>query len=90
MTAVRYAVKFAASAVREFKSLERRMQRRIATRINELVRAPLPPDVKKLRGQPDHYRIRVGDYRVIYRIEAKRITIVVVKVGHRREVYRVG
>lgn len=83
-----YRVEFAASAVREFKALERSMQRRIGTRIDELAKNPFPPDVKKLQGTPDHYRIRVGDYRVIYRVEKKRVTIVVVKIGHRREVYR--
>jgi len=83
-----YRVEFAASAVREFKALERPIQRRIATRIDELAVNPFPPDVKKLQGAPDYYRIRVGDYRIIYRVERKRVTVVVVKIGHRREVYR--
>lgn len=83
-----HKVEFTASAVREFKSLERSMQRRIAVRIDLLADNPLPPDVKKLSGKPDHYRIRVGQYRVIYRIEGKRVTVVVVKIGHRRDVYR--
>jgi mRNA interferase RelE/StbE len=83
-----YKVEFAASAVREFRALERPMQRRIAVRIDQLAENPLPPDVKKLSGKPDHYRIRVGEYRVIYRMESKRVTVVVVKIGHRRDVYR--
>ncbi|MGD0990633.1 MAG: type II toxin-antitoxin system RelE/ParE family toxin [Candidatus Sulfotelmatobacter sp.] len=44
--------------------------------------------LKKLKAQPDHFRIRVGDYRVIYRIDGKRVVIVIVRIGHRREVYR--
>jgi mRNA interferase RelE/StbE len=83
-----YKVEFAASAVREFRALERPMQRRIAVRIDQLAENPLPPDVKKLSGKPDHYRIRVGEYRVIYRMESKRVTVVVVKIGHRRDIYR--
>jgi mRNA interferase RelE/StbE len=83
-----YKVEFAASAVREFRALERTMQRRIAVRIDQLAENLLPPDVKKLSGKPDHYRIRVGEYRVIYRMESKRVTVVVVKIGHRRDVYR--
>jgi mRNA interferase RelE/StbE len=83
-----YRIEFASSAVREFKALERPVQRRIATRVDALAADPFPPDVKKLQGAPDHYRIRVGDYRVIYRVEKKIVTIVVVKIGHRREVYR--
>lgn len=85
---MRYSVEFTVSALREFKALDRSMQRRIATRIDELAGNRFPPDVKKLRGTPGHYRIRAGDYRVIYRIEDKRVLIVVVKIGHRREVYR--
>jgi len=83
-----YRVEFAASALREFRALERPIQRRIATCIDELAANAFPPDVKKLQGAPDHYRIRVGDYRVIYRVEKKRVTIILVKIGHRREVYR--
>ena len=83
-----YRIEFASSAVREFKALERPVQRRIATRIDALAANPFPPDVKKLQGAPDYYRIRVGDYRVIYRIEGRRVAIVIVKIGHRRDVYR--
>jgi mRNA interferase RelE/StbE len=83
-----YAVEFAASALREFKALERAMQRRIATRIDELAGKPFPPGSKKLTGSPDHYRIRVGDFRVIYKVDGKRLVILVLKIGHRREVYR--
>ena len=43
---------------------------------------------KKLKAQPDHFRIRVSDYRVIYRIDGKRVVIVIVRIGHRKEVYR--
>ena len=88
MAGARYKVALAASAVREFKALERSMQRRIATRSNQLATSPLPPDAKNLHGTPDHYRIRGGDFRVIYRIDGKQVAIVVVKIGHRRDVYR--
>jgi mRNA interferase RelE/StbE len=83
-----YTVAFTTSALREFKALERAVQRRLAARIDELAKNPFPPGAKKLLGESDHYRIRAGDYRVIYRVERKRVTIVVVKIGHRREVYR--
>jgi mRNA interferase RelE/StbE len=85
---MRYTLEFTASAAREFKKLERAVQRRIAPRIDELVKDPIPPGAKKLRGDPDHYRIRVGDYRIIYRIDGNGVAIVVVKIGHQREVYR--
>jgi mRNA interferase RelE/StbE len=83
-----YTVEFSTSAQREFKALERAVQRRIAARIDELAKNPFSPGTKKLRGEPDHYRVRLGQYWIIYRAEGKRMTIVVVRIGHRREVYR--
>jgi len=83
-----YVIAFAASALREFKRLERAVQRRIATHIDELASNPFPSGAKKLRGSSDHCRIRVGNYRVIYRVDGKRVTILILKIGHRREVYR--
>jgi mRNA interferase RelE/StbE len=83
-----YTVEFSTSAQREFKALERAVQRRLATRIDALANNPFPPDAKKLQGEPSHYRIRVRHYRVIYRVDGKRVVLVIVRVGHRREVYR--
>jgi mRNA interferase RelE/StbE len=85
---MRYTVEFTASAAREFRALDRQAQRRISTKLTELAEDPLPPAVRKLQGEENHWRIRVGDYRVIYRIEQRRIVIVIVRIGHRREVYR--
>jgi mRNA interferase RelE/StbE len=50
-------------------------------------RKPLPPDTKKLKGF-EFYRIRVGDYRIIYSLENRQLVILIIKVAHRREVYR--
>lgn len=49
---------------------------------------PFPAGVKKLQGLPGHFRIRVGDHRGIYRLDGNKLIIVIVRVGHRREVYR--
>jgi mRNA interferase RelE/StbE len=83
-----YTIEFTTSGAREFKALERAIQRRIATRIDALAKDPFPAGSKKLQGEPDHHRIRVGDYRVIYRVEGKRVAILIVKIGHRRDVCR--
>lgn len=83
-----YAIEFTASALREFRSLDRTTQRRIGKKISELGDDPFPPGTKKLRGQPDHFRIRIGEYRVIYRVDGKRVVIVIVRIGHRKDVYR--
>ena len=65
-----------------------RFQKRIGKKIDSLAENPRPPGVEKLSGREDSYRVRVGDYRIIYRIHDKVLLIVIVEVGHRREVYR--
>jgi mRNA interferase RelE/StbE len=85
---MRYTVEFTASAAREFRALDRQLQRRVSTKVAELAGDPFPPGVRKFQGEEDHWRIRVGDYRVIYRVEKRRVVIVIVRIGHRREVYR--
>ena len=49
---------------------------------------PRPPGARKLRGESELWRVRVGDYRILYSIEEARLVVLVVKIGHRREVYR--
>jgi mRNA interferase RelE/StbE len=85
---MRYALEFTASASREFRALDRQVQRRVSEKVNALCEDPFPPGSKKLKAQADHFRIRVGDYRVVYRVDGKRVVIVIVRVGHRREIYR--
>jgi mRNA interferase RelE/StbE len=85
---MRYTIEFTASALREFRALDRNVQRRISAKIERLQEDPFPSGVRKFQGEPDHWRIRVGDYRVIYRIEKQILVIVIVKLGHRREVRR--
>lgn len=85
---MRYTVELTASAAREFRALDRQVQRRISAKFTELAADPFPAGVRKFQGEEDHWRIRVGDYRIIYRVENRRIVIVIVRIGHRREVYR--
>ncbi len=61
--------------------------KRILARLAGLETNPRPPDVKKLKGR-DAWRIRAGDYRVIYEIHDQRLEILVITIGHRREIYR--
>ena len=85
---MRYTIEFTASALREFHKLDHQTQGRIASKIEELRDDPFPPGVRKFYGEADHWRIRVGDYRMIYRIEKRRVVVVIVKIGHRRDIYR--
>ena len=83
-----YTVEFLPSAQRELTALPKDVQRRIASRIDALREDPRPSGARQLQGEDHLYRLRVGDYRVIYSIEGRRLVVVVVKIGHRREVYR--
>jgi mRNA interferase RelE/StbE len=83
-----YTIEFASSALRDFKALERAVQRRVTSRIDALAANPFPLGAKKLQGEPDVFRIRAGDYRIVYRIDGKRVTVLILKIGHRRDVYR--
>lgn len=70
------------------KNLPKIEQRRIVKRIEILAVEPRPFGAKKLSGEENLYRIRSGDYRIIYQIQDKILLVLVVKIGHRREVYR--
>lgn len=63
-------------------------QIRVLRAIQALATEPTGPGSRKLRGYADVYRIRVGTFRVLYRIEGNRLLIILVKIGHRREIYR--
>jgi mRNA interferase RelE/StbE len=83
-----YSLEFTASASREFRALDHQVQRRISEKVTAVCENPFPSGSKKLKGKVEHLRIRIGDYRVIYRIDGKRVVIVIVRVGHRKDVYR--
>lgn len=83
-----YTVGFRPSALKALAALEKRDQRRIGAAIEFLTINPKPANAKKLVGELDLWRIRVGSYRVIYKIEDAKLLILVVKIGHRKDVYR--
>ena len=83
-----YLVEFTPQGARDLRKLPRRDQRRVATRIDALACDPRQPGVEKLKGGHDIWRMRVGDLRVLYTIAQHIVTVTVVRVSHRREVYR--
>ena len=83
-----YKIVFSRRAERQFRDLTRTVQVRLAARIDSLTQNPRPPGATRLSGTEKLYRIRVGDYRVLYAVEEWDLMVLVVKVGHRREVYR--
>jgi mRNA interferase RelE/StbE len=85
---VPYQVEFSRQADRQFRNLPPQIQQRLKSRIDSLAATPRPHGSEKLSGADQFYRIRVGDYRIVYAVEDNRLLVLVVKVGHRREVYR--
>jgi mRNA interferase RelE/StbE len=85
---VAFAVVFAAAAARDFRKLPADVQRRIRPKVDALAANPRPAGAEKLAGREDSYRIRIGDYRVLYRVEDEAVRVLVVRVAHRREAYR--
>ena len=84
----RFEILIKASAAKELEAISRKKDRkRIIERIRQLGEDPRPPGSQKLSGR-DRYRIRQGVYRVVYSIEDRRLIVVVIKVGHRKDVYR--
>ncbi len=82
-----YRIEFRPAALRELRKIDRLAQPRIQGAIALLAQDPRPPASRPLRGREGH-RLRVGDYRIIYAIRDDVLLIVVVTIGHRRDVYR--
>lgn len=82
-----YELAFRKSVAKDLRAFPRRDVRRILERIRQPADDPRPAGCEKLSGR-ERYRIRQGVYRIIYEIEDARLLVLVVKIGHRREVYR--
>jgi mRNA interferase RelE/StbE len=84
----RYSLLIKPSAVEEIEAVTgKAARRRIIERITQLADSPRPPGCEKLSGQ-NKYRVRQGNYRILYTINDQDLTVCVVKVGHRKDVYR--
>ncbi len=85
-----YTVEITSVARRQIRHLSRSMQDRIISRLYALADNPRPPGVIKMKGRRrrDEYRIRVGNYRVIYQINDDMLVVLIVRIADRREAYR--
>jgi len=84
----RYRVEVARRAMRALERLARPDQQRVRAAIDLLANDPRPPGCVKLAGEDRTYRVRTGDYRIVYDVIDDRLVVQVVRIGHRREVYR--
>jgi mRNA interferase RelE/StbE len=85
---VSYKIEFSRKAERQFKDLTNQIQKRLKPKIDALAQNPRPCGVKKLEGEDELYRIRVGDYRVIYQVRDDVLIVLVVSLGDRKEIYK--
>jgi mRNA interferase RelE/StbE len=83
-----YTIEFRPSAFRDLKELSGEILRRVVRKIDALAEDPRPQGVEKLSGSENAYRVRVGDYRILYEIRDRVLLIAVIRIRHRREVYR--
>ncbi len=82
-----YKLFFKKSVQKDFDTIPKKDLRRILNRIEALTEDPRPPGCEKLTGQ-ERYRLRQGRYRIVYSIQDDELTVWVVKVGHRKQIYR--
>ncbi len=84
----RYDIQISRTAERQLSKLPRNDQERIARTILTLAIDPYPRGARKLSGYDDVYRVRVGSYRVLYSVSTSTLIVIVLKVGHRKDVYQ--
>lgn len=82
-----HTITFKKSAAKQLQLLPKNMLTEVTLAIDDLADEPRPVNCKKLQGVDDTYRIRIGDYRVLYTVDDNTVTVEVVKVGNRKDVY---
>lgn len=85
---MKYRIEFKRSAAKILKKLPKRARRRIRDKIDSFAENLPDPANTKMKGDNPFHRVRVGDYRIIYEIHEDTLMILVLKIGHRKEVYR--
>jgi mRNA interferase RelE/StbE len=83
-----YTVEFAPRTRRELRKLSSVVRKRVLDKIDSLADNPFPYGYTEIKGSQNYYRVKVGNYRIIYTVEHGELLILVVHIGHRREIYR--
>lgn len=83
-----YRIELSPAAIRALKKLDRQALLRVQAAIQLLADNPRPPGAKKLSGGDGEWRVRTGDYRVVYEVHDDVLLVLVLSAGHRREIYR--
>lgn len=88
MTESSYRIEVAPAAVRQLRKLDHPARRRVQAAVELLAADPRPPGARKLVGGEGEWRVRTGDYRIVYEVHDRVLRVLVLAIGHRREVYR--
>ncbi|GAA1688802.1 type II toxin-antitoxin system RelE/ParE family toxin [Glycomyces endophyticus] len=88
MAEERYRIDFSEEASKGLSKLDKQVQKRILLAVDKLRTNPRPDGVKKLKGGSNEWRIRVGDWRIVYEIHDGRLVVIVLDVDHRSKVYK--
>ena len=83
-----YKIIWKKSAYKELRNIHKEYIPKIIDAVEKLAQNPFPPRVKKLSGSEKTYRIKIADYRIIYELEQKRLIIQIIRVRHRKDVYK--
>lgn len=83
-----YNIEITPGALKTLAKLDKPARRRVEAAIDKLSDDPRPAGVVAMKSMPGHLRYKVGDYRIIYEVQDHRLVVLVVEIGHRREVYR--
>ncbi|HUU40233.1 MAG TPA: type II toxin-antitoxin system RelE/ParE family toxin [Desulfatiglandales bacterium] len=85
---MKYRIEVKRSAAKELKKIPKPDRKRISDKIDSLVENLPDPDISKLKGNNPFHRVHIGDYRIIYEIHNDILVILIVKIGHRRDIYK--
>jgi len=85
---MRYEVTLAPAAARQLRKFDPKVRRRVQAAIELLAEDPRPPAATRLVGGAGEWRVRTGDYRIVYEIQQDQLLVLVLNVGHRREIYQ--
>lgn len=83
-----YRIEVAAAALRQLRKLDQTARRRVQAAIELLAQEPRPAGAKKLVGGDGEWRVRTGDYRIVYEVHDDVLLVLVIAVGHRRDIYK--
>lgn len=83
-----YKIEITASAEKSLKKIPKKDIAKIVEAIQVLAISPFPEGCRKLKGEKDIYRVRQGNYRIIYEIFDKKLIVLILKIGHRKEIYK--